>query len=459
MKRLLAIAGALVLTGCGASRDTVAVDVVFDDARGLIPGQLVQVAGAQVGSIREVTVTADYKARVHMDVDARFAFREDATCTIKPQGLIAENYVDCNPGTAGARPLRGVGDAAPTVPVERTTQPVSLTDLFEVWNTPTSQRAAVLLSTLGIATAGRGENINAILRRANPALAVARRTIRQLTGQRDALARTVDALAPVAAELARRPKDLDGLVRHAGRVTAQVATERDALTEGIRRLPPLLEQAQPALADLSAVMATATPLLDRIDESAPALNQLTREMPRLAAAARPTLRALGPVLVRGTETARRTLPLSRLMRTYTRDSLPSARIAGEMLPTLEKRSAVQNLFAFLYNTALATARYDDQGHILPAHVGAASCMRFATTPDPGCGAPTGPARKRKAKRRRAKATPDARPTPAPSPSREAEPARPPSKPAVPRPGIGELPPLPPLPGEPQLDALLEYLLG
>jgi virulence factor Mce-like protein len=437
----------------------VAVDVVFDDARGLIPGQLVQVAGARVGSISAVTVTADYKARVHMEVDARFAFREDATCTIKPQGLIAENYVDCNPGTPRAKPLRGTGGAAPTVPVERTTQPVSLTDLFEVWNAPTSQRAAVLLSTLGIATAGRGEDMNAILHRANPALAVARRTIRQLTGQRDELARTIDALAPVAAELSRRPEDIRGLVRHAGRVATQVASERAALTEGIRRLPPLLEQAQPALRELSAVMATGAPLLDRVDESAPALNQLTREMPRLAAAARPTLRALGPVLVRGADTSRRTLPLSRLMRTYTRESLPNARIAGEMLPTLEQRSMVKNLLEFLYNTALATARYDDLSHMLPAHVGVASCMRFASEPDPACGAPAGPQRKRTHKRRRAPRAPGTRPAPAATATPEPDAKRPPSKPGDLRPAVPALPPLPPIPGEPQIDALLEYLLG
>ena len=42
------------------------VDVVFDDARGLVPGQLVQIAGARVGTIEDVSVTRDFKARIHM---------------------------------------------------------------------------------------------------------------------------------------------------------------------------------------------------------------------------------------------------------------------------------------------------------------------------------------------------------------------------------------------------------
>jgi hypothetical protein len=207
-------------------------------------------------------------------------------------------------------------------------------------------------------------------------------------------------------------------------------------------------------------MATGAPLLDRVRESAPAMNQLTREMPRLAAAARPTLRALGPVLVRGAETSRRTLPLSRLMRTYTRESLPNARIAGEMLPTLEQRSVVKNLLAFLYNQTLATARYDELSHILPAHVAVASCMRFATVPDPGCGAPAGPQRKRRrasrpTRRPAAVAPAGDRPQTVPTPEAKRRPPRP----ADVLPALPELEPLPPLPGEPQIDALLDYLFG
>jgi phospholipid/cholesterol/gamma-HCH transport system substrate-binding protein len=458
VRRALLALVALTLASCGSGREPARIDVVFDDARGLIPGQLVEIAGARVGSIRDVSVTAGYKARVHMDVDARFApFRQDAACTIKPQGLIAENYVDCDPGTPEAPELRGDGDAPPTVPVDHTTQPVSLTDLFEVWNAPTSQRLAVLLSTLGIASAGRGEDVNGILRRANPALALARRTIRQLASERDALARTVDALTPVAAGLARRRSDLGGLLRHARRVAVRTASERGALASGIRELPPLLEQAQPALEQLGAVMRTGTPLLDRLDEAAPGVNQLTRDMPRLAAAARPTLRALAPALRRGAATARRTLPLSRLLRDYTRASLPSARTAGEMLPTLEQRGLVKSLLAFLYNTALAAARYDDHGHILPAHVGGSSCMRFATTPDPACGAPAGPARARHRphrhprphRRRAAPAAPVPGPASSPTPGSRV--------PAVRLPPL-ELPPID-VPDPPDIDALLDYLLG
>ena len=370
----------------------VAVDVVFDDARGLIPGQLVQVAGARVGTIDDVSVTADRKARIHMRIDPRFApFRADAKCTIRPQGLIAENYVDCNPGSPDAPPLEGREGEAPTVPVEQTTQPVSLTDLFEVWNVPTSQRLGVLLTTLGIATAGRGEDIDAILRRANPTLAMARRTIRILRRENDQLDAMLRDSGTVARALAEDPKSVTALTRDAGRVAARTASQRGALAEGLRRLPGLLAEMPPALTRLDAAMAAGTPLLADLEESAPDLVALSDTVPRLARISRPVLRAYGPVLRRGARTARTTAPLTQLLANYASASLPSARTAGELFTTLEERGLTRNILEFFYTMALATARYDEQGHLLPSHVTFTRCINVADTPDPACdGTEAGP---------------------------------------------------------------------
>src|SRR5581483_1584015 len=101
MKRLVAIV-ALAVIGAGVgygvwraqsggAGTTARFDVIFDDARGLVSGQLVKVAGATAGSISNVTVTADFKARIEATIERRFVpLHQDATCTIRPEGLIAE---------------------------------------------------------------------------------------------------------------------------------------------------------------------------------------------------------------------------------------------------------------------------------------------------------------------------------------------------------------------------------
>lgn len=468
----LAAVAAVAAIAAPASQggDTFRVDVVFDDSRGLLVGQLVQVAGATVGSITDVSVTPDYKARVHMEVDRRFApFREDATCTIKPSGLIAENYVQCDPGSPDAPPLEGEGDEDPTVPVENTTQPVSLTDLFEVWNTPTRQRAGVLLSTLGLATAGQGENLNDVLRRMNPTLGLARETIATLESQRDELVELVERAGRVADELAKRDERLEGLVAHAGRVATEAASERGALEEGLRRLPALLSETRPALARLDALSADARPLVDALGEAAPGLNRLSADVPRLARAARPTLEALAPVLAEGARTARDAEPLASAVAGYAQASLPVTATAAEMFPTLEDRGFFGTLLRFFHNGALATARYDETSHIIPAHVTFSACGNYATEPDPDCGGDASgegagghPPRKRRERTDRGGRREEG---PQQAPRDAGRPGLP-HLPDLPRlPGVRDLP-LPdptPGPGRPgsdgAMDELLEFLFG
>lgn len=386
-----AIAAGTVLLAGGRSGatdvDRYAVDVVFDNARGLIPGQLVQIAGGRVGKIEEVAVTEDFKARISMSVDRRFApFRQDATCTIKPQGLIAENYVQCDPGSADAPELRAAGGRPPTVPVERTTQPVNLTDLFALWNVPTRDRLAVLVSELGIATAARGTDIDAILRRANPALGKARRVIRLLNGQRTELLAAIDDSDRALARLVPYAGGARRLLRRAAAVLTRTGRRSEDVAAAIERLPRLLRVAQPALERLGEVSAAGIPLLAQVNRSAPAVLRLTIDGPRLARAARPTLAKVAPVLERGVGIVRRSVPLARALRVYARQSLPSAKLAGRLLPDLDEQGFPDNLVRFLFYAALATSRFDGTSHILPAHIDLTECAQYAETPVPGCSA-------------------------------------------------------------------------
>jgi len=173
MRRLASITVALLAAGTltvallsasAQGSSTATFDVVFDNARGLIAGQLVKVAGAQAGSIENVTVVkhgsgarTSYKARIEGSIDSKFMpLRANATCTIRPQGLIAENYVECDPGSPPARVLRAADGHPPTVPVQNTTEPVSLLDLFNTFNVPTRERFTLILDELGIGTSARG---------------------------------------------------------------------------------------------------------------------------------------------------------------------------------------------------------------------------------------------------------------------------------------------------------------
>ena len=115
--------------------------------------------------------------------------------------------MQCDPGSPGSSELRGAGrQAADRAGRRSTTQPVNLTDLFEIWNVPTRDRLTVLLSELGIATAGRGEDINAILRRANPALAAGPHGHRRCSRTSSASAARGASTPPTRAVAGARPQ-------------------------------------------------------------------------------------------------------------------------------------------------------------------------------------------------------------------------------------------------------------
>ena len=85
------------------------VRAIFDDAAFAVAGEDVRIAGADVGSIQSLDVTPDRRhAAVTLAIDdARFTpFYANATCSIRPQSLIGERYVDCDPGSSSARSCR-----------------------------------------------------------------------------------------------------------------------------------------------------------------------------------------------------------------------------------------------------------------------------------------------------------------------------------------------------------------
>jgi ABC-type transporter Mla subunit MlaD len=373
-------------SGGGTGLSNYRVDVVFDDARGLQPGQLLEIAGGRAGTISAVTLTDRYRrALVELDVDPRFApFRTTARCTIRPQGLIAENYVACDPGEPPAPALRESGGRPATVPVEHTTEPVTLPDLFNIATLPTRERLTVLSSELGVGVTARGEDINAILRRANPSLALARRAIAILESQRTQLATTIDATDPLVAQLAAHRAQARGFMAAAARVTARLAAHRAALAGSVQRLPALLSATRPALAQLDLVETQTTPLLVQLGAAAPLLSRLSVDLGPLVAAARPALARLGHALRFGASVARQVTPSTEVLARYARNSLPTALLTDRLTQNLERTGFYDYFLRFIYYAAASMARFDAISHILPAHVAINQCGQYATAPVAGC---------------------------------------------------------------------------
>src|SRR3954452_22398289 len=168
MRRALALvlvlvsATALAVAGTGASNNSdgdYQVRAIFENAFSLVPGEDVKIAGVKVGKIKSLDVTPDQKAAVVFTITRPgFGdFRADATCTIRPQSLIGEKFIECTP--TQPRPVGAqIPPPLPTIPnghdgagqhliaVDHTTRPVDTDLINNVLRLPIRERLSVLLS-------------------------------------------------------------------------------------------------------------------------------------------------------------------------------------------------------------------------------------------------------------------------------------------------------------------------
>jgi phospholipid/cholesterol/gamma-HCH transport system substrate-binding protein len=71
----------------------------FDSVAGLKNGSVVEIAGVEVGRVREIGLK-NYRAVVAMSIDPGVKLQDDAIVSIRTKGLIGEKYIRITPGAS-----------------------------------------------------------------------------------------------------------------------------------------------------------------------------------------------------------------------------------------------------------------------------------------------------------------------------------------------------------------------
>ena len=206
------------------------VRAIFDNAGFVIPGEDVKVAGVKVGAIDSIDVTDDLKAAVVLDItDKGYQdFREDAELH-RPaavadrravRGVRAHAGARAGHRSAAARCARsrtGPGEGQYLLPVEHNGKAVDLDLINNIMREPVRQRLSIILSDLGIGVAGRGEDLNDVIRRADPALKEINEVLKILAGQNEVLADLAVDSDTILGPLARERRHVSGATRQRGR--------------------------------------------------------------------------------------------------------------------------------------------------------------------------------------------------------------------------------------------------
>jgi ABC-type transporter Mla subunit MlaD len=403
---LSAAVAALAVLGTGAASrgaaPTYQVRAIFDNAAFAVAGEDVRIAGANVGSIQSLDVctgkqtctaaSPPNQAAVTISIDdPRFTpFRANATCAIRPQSLIGERYVDCDPGTSSSPALSriesGPGEGTYLLPVTRTSSPVDSDIVQDIYQQPIRERFALILNELGTGLAARGSDLNEVIHRANPALGHTDEVLKILAKQtRDLadLARDSDA---VLAPLAKVRGQIAGFVTNANTVSVASATRAHDIQRSFQLFPEFLRQLRPLLVSLGNLADQGTPLMASLEQSAGALGHQFQNLTPFARAARPALIELGKSSQKSQPSLVASIPLAKRLNNLGKQAVPSASSLDKLTASLNNTGAIEQLMSLLYAGTSAANAFDAFGHYVRAEPLVGGCTTYVIKPVLGCSA-------------------------------------------------------------------------
>jgi ABC-type transporter Mla subunit MlaD len=331
----LASAAAIVVTAAGAS-DSRTYQAELFNAFGLVKGSELRVAGVKAGTITGLDVSAQKTALISFTVDPGFPeFKSDASCASEPQSLIAEYYLNCQPGTS-PQPLDGPIPAAAN---KTTVQP----DLAQnTLREPFKRRLQLIINEFGTALVGNSENLNAAIRSGAPALQQLKQVLNILGRQNTTIAELNANSDAIFQQLTDRREDLVRFIDNAGRTAAISAERANDLSQNFNLLDDFLVELQPVVQNLGNLAEQQTPLLIDLHKAAPGLNKLATNLPAFNEGTRQSLLSLGGAASIGKVAVQNAKEEISALNQSSTKAYPAADIVAKFLESIsDPRNAVE----------------------------------------------------------------------------------------------------------------------
>jgi virulence factor Mce-like protein len=411
---IVLVAGAVALA-LGAKEDdegTKTYQLLFDNAFGLTEGGDFKVAGVRAGKTTKFKVKK-VNGRPLAAVTAEVTepgladLREDARCEIRPQSLIGEYFVDCQPGASKER----LPDAEHgSLPVDQTSSTIAIDLVNDIMRRPYRERLRLIVGELGAGLAGRPGDLSAVLRRAHPALRETSDTLRILGRQTDTIKKFIGDAHTVIAALENRKEDVSRFVHEAGRTAEISASRRDDLQQTFHRLPAFLAELRPYMGRLGDLTKAQTPVLRNLQSASDELETFLLRLRPFAAEGLPAFKALGDMSVVGRRAVLKTDEEVRELRRLAKDAPGLAKPLRQFLQTIDDRkravepdrraaatgppagdkthttssragfTGMEAIWNYFFWQTLSTNALDDVGHVLRLSIIVSPCGGYQVKP-------------------------------------------------------------------------------
>ena len=249
---------------------------------------------------------------------------------------------------------------------------------------PERQRFAIIINELGVGLAGNGQELNTVIRRADPALyqfdqvlailAAENRTLANLATESDA------ALAPVA----QQSQSISDFIDKAGATAAASAARGDAIEQNFAKLPAFLTQLDPTMKRLGEFATAGTPVMRDLRAAAPSINTLFEQLGPFSQAALPTFRTLGNLADTGRAALPAAEPIIRDIHSFATEAKPLASVLARALTNLQGQQGIQRLLDVILYTAGTVNGFDSVGHFARTLLATvdANCLAYVVVPVP-----------------------------------------------------------------------------
>ncbi|MDQ3723250.1 MAG: MlaD family protein [Actinomycetota bacterium] len=250
----------LVLVLAGGTPYTVRAD--FVTASQLVEGNQVKVSGHPIGSVDDISLTDDGRARVTLkiDGDGYHPLRRGTRATIRQTSLsgVANRYVDLQLGGAGGTDIPDGG----ALPAENTTAAVDLDQIFDTFDPKARRGVQRSVEFLHDFQAGNEEEANAALRYLNPALSGSARLFAELDRSTPDFERFIAETARLVTDVSARDDVLADLTRNLADTTSALTSNGEALGESVGLLPNVMRKANTTFVNLRSALDDLDPLVD-----------------------------------------------------------------------------------------------------------------------------------------------------------------------------------------------------
>jgi phospholipid/cholesterol/gamma-HCH transport system substrate-binding protein len=366
--------------------------LVFDNAGQLVGGDQVQVGGVPIGSITDIELTDDNRARVTIAVRSPYApLHEGTTAEIRASSLsgVANRYVALRPGPNNAPRLA----EGATLGTTQTSGIVDLDQLFDTFDPRTRKALQEVVHGSATQFAGAARAFQRSASTFAPALSATDRVVQELQRDEPALTDFLVQTGRTTTVLASERVHLRGIVAHTAGALSATARQSAALTDAIGQLPRTLREGQAAFGALETALPDLRRLVDATKPVAPQLPGFLRDVGGFAGAAQPTLHDLRLALDRPKSAD--VVDATRALPGFEARLSPAARNGIAALQQLEPiaqfaRPYAPDVAGALRTFGQASANYDANGHY--ARV-APTFNRFSFQPTatgPGVLAPADP---------------------------------------------------------------------